>query len=238
LNTAVTNAAGPARPKARLFVVDDHPVVRHGLTQLISAEPDLEVCGEAAGETDALQGVEERRPDLVLVDISLAQGSGLGLLRRLRAADEKARLLVVSMHDEMVLAEKCLEAGAIGYVNKAEATDRLVDAVRCCLAGKVYLSSEVTETLLQQKAGAKRSGATGIEALSDRELEVFDMIAQGTATRDIAARLHLSVKTVETYRDNIKKKLGLESNLALIRRAMGWRLLGGAEHTQGGAPST
>jgi DNA-binding NarL/FixJ family response regulator len=226
-----------ARPRARLFIVDDHPVVRHGLAQLISAEPDLEICGEAGGESEAIRGIAERRPDLVLVDISLSQGSGLGLLRQLRAADEKAKLLVVSMHDEMVLAEKCLQAGALGYVNKAEATDRLVDAVRSCLAGKVYLSSEMTDTLLQQKAGAKRSGAAGIEALSDRELEVFDMIAEGVSTREIAARLHLSGKTVETYRDNIKKKLGLDSNLALIRRAMGWRLLGGSERPAQGATS-
>jgi DNA-binding NarL/FixJ family response regulator len=221
----VTGGNGRSR-KARVFIVDDHPVVRHGLLQLISAEPDLEVCGEAGGETEALRAIGKERPDLVLLDVSLAQGSGLGLLRALQSANDEVKVLVVSMHDEVPLAEKCLETGALGYVNKAEATELLVDAVRRCLTGKVYLSPEMTERFLQQKVGAKGSPAIGLEALSDRELEVFDMIGQALSTREIASRLRLSIKTVETHRENIKRKLGLDSTLALIRHAMGWRLLG------------
>lgn len=212
---------------ARIFIVDDHPVVRHGLAQLISAEPDLEVCGEASGEAEGFQLIRETRPDLALIDISLEEGSGLGLVRRLRAEEPDLRMLVVSMHDEGTLAPKCLDAGALGYVNKAEATDHLVDATRSCLAGKVYLSSKMTDRVLRQRFGrARHPDAIGVDLLSERELEVFDMIGQAIGTRDIAERLHLSVKTVETHREHIKAKLGLESNLELIRHAMGWRLLG------------
>jgi DNA-binding NarL/FixJ family response regulator len=221
------NREAPTPRRTRIFIVDDHPVVRHGLRQLISAESDMEVCGEASGEAEAVAAIDALRPDLVLVDVSLSQGSGLGLLRRLQATDETAKLLVVSMHDETSLADKCLEAGALGYVNKQEATELLVDAIRRALSGKIYLSPQMTERLLSQKVVAKKgTRVAGIDALSDRELEVFEMIGQALSTREIASRLHLSVKTVETHRENMKRKLGLDSNLALIRHAMGWRLLG------------
>jgi DNA-binding NarL/FixJ family response regulator len=212
--------------RARILVVDDHPVVRHGLRQLISAESDLEVCGEAGGESEAVSRIDETQPDLVLVDVSLAEGSGLGLLKRMQAREESVKLLVVSMHDEQLLAERCIEAGAVGFVNKQEATELLVEAIRRALAGKIYLSPAMTQRLLDQKAaGGRASRAGGIEALSDRELEVFEMISQGLSTREIANQLHLSIKTVESHRENIKRKLALPSNLALIRQAMEWRLL-------------
>lgn len=223
---AMTRNSAEQRPRARVFIVDDHPVVRHGLRQLISAETDLEVCGEAGGEAEALLGIDETRPDLVLIDVSLSEGSGLDLLKRLQARDDAAKSLIVSMHDEQLLAERCIEAGASGYVNKQEATELLVEAVRRALTGKIYLSPAMTDRMLHQKAAAGRgSKAGGIESLSDRELEVFEMIGQGLSTREIALQLHLSVKTVETHRENIKRKLALESNLALIRQAMEWRLL-------------
>ena len=214
------------RARARIFIVDDHPVVRHGLRELISAESDLEVCGEAGGESEAMAGIEDTRPDLVLIDVSLAEGSGLGLLKRLQARDEAAKSLMVSMHDEQPLAERCIGAGASGYINKQEATEHLVEAIRRALTGKIYLSPAQTERMLSQKAAAGRGArAGGIEALSSRELEVFEMIGQALSTREIALQLHLSVKTVETHRENIKRKLALDSNLALIRQAMEWRLL-------------
>jgi DNA-binding NarL/FixJ family response regulator len=213
-------------PRTRILIVDDHPVVRHGLRELISAESDLEVCGEAGGEAEAVSRIDETQPDLVLVDVSLSEGSGLGLLKRMQMREEGVKLLVVSMHDEQLLAERCIEAGAVGFVNKQEATELLVEAIRRALAGKIYLSPAMTQRLLDQKAAAGRGSRTGgIEALSDRELEVFEMISQGLSTREIANQLHLSIKTVESHRENIKRKLALPSSLALIRQAMEWRLL-------------
>jgi DNA-binding NarL/FixJ family response regulator len=221
-----TRRGDSSEPRARVFIVDDHPVVRHGLRQLIGAEADLEVCGEAGGEAQALRGIDETGPDLVLIDVSLAEGSGLSLLKTLSAREDGVKCVVVSMHDEQLLAERCIESGASGYVNKQEATELLVEAVRRALSGRIYLSPAITQRLLSQKAAAGRTArGPGIEALSDRELEVFEMIGQGLSTRQIALQLHLSVKTVETHRENIKRKLALDSSLALIRQAMEWSLL-------------
>jgi len=211
--------------RARVLLVDDHALVRRGLADLVGDEPDLEVCGEAADAAEALARVAELCPDVVVVDLSLKTGHGLDLIKRLRARDDGPKVLVLSMHDEALFAERALRAGALGYVNKQEAPAKVVEALRQVLAGKVYLSGTMTERLLKRAAGgAETGGRLPSETLSDRELTVFDMIGQGLATREIAERLHLSIKTVETYREHIKAKLGLKNSAELGRHAAQWVL--------------
>jgi DNA-binding NarL/FixJ family response regulator len=216
---------GSFRRPARILIVDDHPVMRLGLRNLISDEADFEVCGEAADAAAALRLVEERDPDLMLIDVSLRGSSGLELIKQVGARPSPPKMLVISMHDEMLFAERALRAGALGYINKEEAPDTVVEAIRHALAGKVYLSGRMTDRVLQLVAGSDRELERPAEAsLSDRELEVFEHIGRGVGTRDIAERLGLSVKTIETYRENIKRKLALQSNTELIRRAVQWVL--------------
>lgn len=210
---------------ARILIVEDHPVMRLGLRNLISDESDLEVCGEAADAATALELVEGRAPDLMLIDVSLRGSSGLELIKQVAARPSPPKMLVISMHDEMLFAERALRAGALGYVNKEEAPDTVIEAIRHALAGKVYLSDRMTDRVLQLLARSDHELERPAESsLSDRELEVFGHIGRGTGTREIAERLGLSVKTIETYRENIKRKLGLESNTELIRRAVQWVL--------------
>jgi DNA-binding NarL/FixJ family response regulator len=213
----------PTGRKTRILIVDDHPVVRLGLTHLLSNEPDLEVCGEAESAAEAQEKVEAMAPDLVLVDISLPDTSGLELIKRLKAKDESLKMLVASMHDEKLFAERALKAGALGYVHKEEAPDDIVTAIRRVLSGKVYLSPAMTDHMLQTVTGGEPQ-TLGVASLSDRELEVFSLLGQARTTQEIADRLHLSVKTVETYRENIKSKLGLTNHNELIRRAVEWSL--------------
>lgn len=209
----------------RILIVDDHPVVRMGLQQMLSQELDLEVCGEAGTVAEALELAAQSSPDLVIVDISLPDRSGLELVKQLTAGGDGPRIVISSMHDEKLFAERALKAGAHGYVAKEEATRDLVDAVRKVAAGEVYLSQEMTQHMLQVSAGtASTDGASGVEALSDRELEVFERIGEGLTTREIAERLLLSVKTIETHRENVKAKLDLRNNNELIRRAVEWTL--------------
>jgi len=207
----------------RILIVDDHPLVRAGFTQLISDEPGLEVCGEAADEAEALQQVTATAPELVIVDLSLAGGSGINLIEHIKAHHPDVRMLVVSMHDESLFAERVLAAGALGYLNKQEAPGNIIKAIRRVLDGRVYLSDELTERLLDGLAGtAKSSTKSSIQRLSNRELEVFELIGRGMTTGKIADHLKLSIKTIETHRENIKKKLQLASGQELTRRAMHW----------------
>lgn len=207
----------------RVLIVDDHPLVRAGFVQLISDEPDLEVCGEASNESDALSIVAETLPDLVIVDLSLAGGSGINLIERIRAHHGGVSMLVASMHDESLFAERVLAAGALGYINKQEAPSRIIQAIRRVLEGKVYVSDKLTERLLDGLAGGPgAAGLTPMQRLSNRELEVFELIGRGMTTGKIADHLKLSTKTIETHRENIKKKLGLVSGQELTRRAMHW----------------
>jgi DNA-binding NarL/FixJ family response regulator len=207
----------------RIVIVDDHPLVRSGFVQLISDEPDLEVCGEAADEASALQVVDDARPDLVIVDLSLAGGSGMTLIERIKAHHAEVGMLVVSMHDESLFAERVLAAGALGYLNKQEAPSNIIRAIRRVLGGKVYVSDKLNERLLDSLAGVVRtSGQSPMERLTNRELEVFELIGRGMTTRKIADHLGLSTKTIEAHRENIKKKLGLLSGQELTRRAMHW----------------
>ena len=207
----------------RIAIVDDHPLVRLGISRILAEEPDLELCGEADGAASALSMVRSACPDLVIVDLTLADGSGLGLVKQLTASDSSIRVLVSSMHDEAQFAERALRAGAMGYISKGTAIEHLVTAIRKVLAGSIYLSQPMTDRLLRSitQSDMERGRAT-LERLSDRELEVFELLGRGMTTRDAAEHLHLSVKTVETYRENLKTKLNLEHSNELICRAAQW----------------
>ena len=218
-----------AQRRARVLIVDDHPAVREALALRIGRQPDLEVCGEAADAGEALRLLADARPDVAVVDITLKAGNGIDLIKRVRDRDDRVRVLVWSMHSEALYAERALRAGALGYVNKDQATDRIVEAIRWVLEGKVYLSEAMAERMLQRAVGGAREAATRspVELLADRELEVFRLIGGGLKTVEIAERLHLSVKTVETYRDRIRQKLGLSDGTKLAHYATQWVLENG-----------
>lgn len=208
----------------RIFLVDDHPVTREGLARLINHEPDLEVCGEAGTAARALAEMERARPDLAIIDVSLTSGaSGLELIKDLAARRRPLRMLALSTHDESLYAERALRAGARGYVMKQEPTEQVMQAIRKVLQGEVFLSRAMNERLLRKLTGSPAAPlASEIEQLSDRELEVYRLLGQGRGTRQIAADLHLSMSTVETYRTHIKEKLRLTSAPELVRHAVEW----------------
>jgi DNA-binding NarL/FixJ family response regulator len=212
----------PEYPKVKILVVDDHPAVREALAGRVSQLPDLEICGEAEDVMDALRLTAELSPDIIITDITLKKGDGIDLIKRIIARDENARILVWSMHSENLYAERAFRAGARGYITKEQATQQIIDAIRQVLAGKVYLSSDLRERLVRRSIDGKKVNDSPIDALTDRELEVFRLIGQGVKTQEIAGRLHISVKTVETHRDRIKKKLQLQDGTELIRRAVLW----------------
>jgi DNA-binding NarL/FixJ family response regulator len=219
----------PGSPAVKVLIVDDHPAVREALAIRIRSEPDMEVCGEADDLGEALQVAAAAKPDLAVIDIALKTGSGIDLIKRLKAHDEKIRMIVWSMYSEELFAERALRAGAVGYLTKEKGTVQIIDAIRDALAGNIYLSAGMTMKLLKQSVGQRLvdSGRSAIDALSDRELEVFRRIGQGLKTQEIALQLHLSVNTVETYRDRIRAKLNLSDGLELTRRAMQWDLENG-----------
>lgn len=205
----------------RILIVDDHPLVRAGFAQLIGDCPDLEVCGEAGDMAEALRQIEASSPDLAIIDLSLAGGSGLDLIERIKSRDREILMLVASMHDETLYAERVLAAGARGYINKQEAQERIIQAIRQVLSGKVYLSQQMTDRLLSGMVDANNE-KRDIDSLSNRELQVFELIGRGVATSQMAERLNLSVKTIETHQAHIKKKLGLGSAHELTQRAIRW----------------
>jgi DNA-binding NarL/FixJ family response regulator len=209
--------------KKRIFIVDDHPMMRQGLAQLIGAEPDLAVCGEAETAEHALDSIGTLKPDLVLADISLPGKNGLELIKDFQALQPGLAVLVISMHDESLYAERVLRAGGRGYIMKQEGGKKLMQAIRQVLEGKIYVSEKMSADILEMFSG-RRAGAKNspVEKLTDREFEVFQFIAQGKGTRDIAEKLHLSVKTVEVHRANIKAKLKLQSAPELIHYAVRW----------------
>jgi len=211
---------------AKIFIVDDHPLMRTGLRQIISDEPDLKVCGEAGSVHDAMQFLANTIPDAAMIDLTLPDGSGLDLIKRIHARNIGLRILVISMHDESLFSERALRAGALGYISKQEAPHKIIDALHQILAGKVYLSHPMMERMVAGVMGNRVniSNESTVKGLSDRELEVFELIGRGLGTSQIAARLCLSVKTIETHRANIKKKLHLDSNNELILQAMHWSL--------------
>ncbi len=212
-----------AAKKTRIFLVDDHPIVRRGLQFMLSVEPHMTVCGEAESAREALEKIPAAQPDAVILDLTLKASSGLDLIKDLRRVCPKAKLLVFSMHDELYFAERVLRNGAHGYITKEEGTEKAVEALRLILQGKKYVSPTVASRLLDT-LGAPGSDSAGpsIERLSDRELEVLQMIGSGLGTRAIAEKLHLSVKTIESYREHIKAKLGLTSATELTSYAFNW----------------
>ena len=207
----------------RILIVDDHPLVRAGLAQLIGDCPDLEVCAEAADMAEALRQIDSTNPDLAIIDLSLAGGSGLDLIEHIKSRNRNILMLVASMHDEMLYAERVLAAGARGYINKQEAQESIIRAIRQVLSGKVYLSAAMTDRMLSGMVDAgpeKRD----IDSLSNRELQVFELIGQGVPSSQIANQLNLSIKTIETHQAHIKQKLGLGSAHELNQRAIRWTM--------------
>jgi len=213
-----------AKPeKRRILIVDDHPMMRQGLAQLINSEPDLTVCCEADTARQAFEAIAQGRPDLALVDISLPDKSGLELIKDLHALYPDLRVLVVSMHDESLYAERVLRAGGRGYVMKQEGGRKLMEAIRHVLSGQIYVSEKMSARILEIFSGGRRDNSgSPIGRLTDREFEVFQLIGQGKGTREIAEHLRLSVKTVEVHRANIKEKLGIKTATDLVRFAVRW----------------
>jgi DNA-binding NarL/FixJ family response regulator len=214
---------GARKAKCRVFLVDDHPIVRHGLTQLINREPDLIVCGESEDGSKALPAVGAAKPDVVVVDLTLKRSSGFSLIKNLNAANPKMPILVLSIHEESLYAERCLRAGAKGYLMKEEAMENVLLAIRRVLAGQVYLSEDMQSKLFRT-SGKQNDNvvASPLERLSDRELEIFRLLGQGLGTRQIAKLLHLSISTVESHRARIKVKLDVESGTKLLQHAVKW----------------
>ena len=209
--------------KARVFLVDDHPLVREHLTALIQREADLEVCGEAADAPTTLALVSQRAPDLVILDISLKRSNGLELIKSLKELWPRLPVLVLSMHDEMLYAERSLRAGAMGYITKEEATVSILSAIRRVLGGQVYLSDQMAGRMIKSMVGGTADEVgSPLEVLTDRELEVFQMLGRGLGTRQIAAELRLGIKTVESYRARIKEKLRLADGSELLQHAIQW----------------
>lgn len=206
---------------ARLLLVDDHPIMRRGLAQLLQSHQGLEVCGEAGSAAEGMQAIERLRPDLVIMDLTLPDQSGLELLKDVRARFPSLRCLVLSMHHEDLYGERVLRAGARGYVMKEAAAENLVAAVLRVLSGGIYLSEAMSSRMIERVAGQRRRGA-GLEALTDREIEVLELIGRGVATKNIAASLHISARTVEAHRSHLKEKLGLTDGPSLVRYAVQW----------------
>ena len=230
-------AASAKKNATRVLVVDDHPLLRKGVSQLIDQERDLVVVGEAEDAQKAMTAIEICHPDIALIDISLNGGSGIELLKNIKVRFPKLLTLVLSMHDESVYAHRALRAGAAGYIMKQEGAENVLTALRKVLRGEVYLSERLGSRMLHTLVGGQAATSTSpIEQLSDRELEVFNLIGQGHGTRPIAEKLHLSVKTIESHRAHIKEKLHLQNATELVHHAIQWvqseRVLSSA-----GAPS-
>ncbi len=209
--------------KIRILLVDDHAVVRFGIAQLINRQPDMTVCGEEEDASKAMGAITTLKPNLVIADISLKDSSGLELMRNIKAQYAGLPVLVVSSHDESIYAEIAFRAGALGYLMKDEALDKIVMAIRRVLSGAIYVSDSLAAKMLQQQIrGQANINESPVKDLSDRELEVFQLIGQWKTTRDIADELHLSVKTIEYYREQIKRKLSLKNAAELTQRATAW----------------
>lgn len=210
-----------ANPMRQVLIVDDHPMTRYGLMHLLKGEPDLCVCAEAGNAGEALDAAIRCKPDLVLTDLSLPGKSGIELVKDLHAQFPEMPILVVSMHDERVYAERLLRTGARGYIMKEEGSARIIQAIRQVLAGEVYVSEQMSRKALQAFAN-HRDHKSAVESLSDREFEVFELLGHGLDTHDIAGRLHLSPRTVDVHRANIREKLTMHSNAELIAYAARW----------------
>jgi len=217
------NQSASKRKKLRVLIVDDHPIFRAGVAQLINQEPDLTVCGEAEGAAEALEAVAKQKPDIALVDVTLKGRDGVELMKELKVRYPELPVLMLSMHDESLYAERALRAGARGYIMKQETTDKVLVALRRILGGGVYVSEQMGARMLNHFVGRQTpSAATALERLSDRELQVFRLIGRGCGTRQIAEELHLGLTTIESHRANIKRKLELKTATELVQHAVQW----------------
>ncbi|MEZ6097817.1 MAG: response regulator transcription factor [Pirellulaceae bacterium] len=219
---AVKDQRRVAESTARILIVDDHPALCEGLGHRISAQGDLSVCGQAADVDEALTLIRELHPDVVIVDIALKNSDGLELIKAVKSRHQRVRTLVHSMYDESLYADRCLHAGAMGYVNKEANPDDVIKAIREILAGRVYLSPSMTSTILSRTVSGEEPQADPIDTLTDRQLEVFRLLGDGQSAQQIAKRLHISVHTVETHRENIKRKLNVDTVAELTHRAVLW----------------
>jgi DNA-binding NarL/FixJ family response regulator len=209
----------------KILIVDDHPLVRQGLIGLVSTQPDFQVCGEASSISEARQLADSTHPDVAIIDLTLTDGSGIELIKDLSESYPEMKLLVVTMHDELLFAERALRAGAMGYVNKQEVSRTIIKAIRDILQGKLYLSQRTTERMVHLALGSKsHQGSSPIERLTDREIEIFQMIGQGLTSRQIAGKLGLSPKTVDAHRERIKQRLELKNVTELTKHAVQWVL--------------
>ena len=224
-------STGTATEKHRVLLVDDHPIVRHGLGLLIDQEEDLMVCGETSSAVETLDNFKQMEADIAVVDISLQGTSGLELTKALKEIQPSLPILVLSMHDESLYAERALRSGARGYVMKQESAETVLKAIRKVLSGGVYLSERLSSQILREFVDGTEAQVEkfGIETLSDRELEVFELIGRGHSTRDVANRLGLSVKTIETHRAHVKQKLKIDTATELVHRAFHWVETGGSK---------
>jgi DNA-binding NarL/FixJ family response regulator len=209
--------------RTRIVLVDDHPMVRERLAEVINRETDMVVCGEAEDRGSALEVITRENPDLAIVDLTLKRSNGLDLIKDLHVMHPKLLVLVLSMQDETLYAERVIRAGAHGYITKQEATRKILSAIREVLGGKVFLSPEISADILSRMLGKSKGAIRSLEVLSDRELQVFDLVGQGFGTRQIAEQLGLDVKTVETYRSRIKEKLEIRDASELLRKAIAWK---------------
>jgi DNA-binding NarL/FixJ family response regulator len=210
--------------KIKVLLVDDHPLVREGLVNLISQEADLQICGEAGNEPQALELIRTVQPHVAIVDISLETGSGIELIKSIKAMFPAVTVLVLSLHDELLYAERALRAGARGYVMKREAAKKVIEAIRCVLAGQLYVSDKIAALMAEKFVeGQPAATASPIEQLSNRELEVFQLLGLGHNTRQIADHLHVGFKTVQAYCARIKEKLKLANATELLREAIRWQ---------------
>jgi DNA-binding NarL/FixJ family response regulator len=210
------------KKRFRVLLVDDHPIFRQGLAQMVALDPDLTVCGEAEDVPQAMRATEKLRPDLVVVDVSLRDGDGIELVKDLKAAYPKLPLLVLSMHDEVLYAERALRAGALGYVMKRASTGEVLQAIQQALAGEIYVSADIKNRLLQRITGNGRTAGSTLEKLSDRELEVYRLLGEGLNMPQIGKQLKISPSTVESHAGHIRTKLGLKTYAELTRHALRW----------------
>jgi DNA-binding NarL/FixJ family response regulator len=219
--------SGEKGGRAAVFVVDDHPIVRQGLKLLINQEPDLMVCGEAENARSVLPAIQDLKPAIAIIDISLGHDSGIELIKTIRLQHPDLPLLVLSMHDETLYAERALRAGAKGYIMKQEAPEKVIGAIRQVLQGKIYVSDVISAKMLHTFIDSRHDETSSpIELLSDREMQVFKLLGSGLSTRRVAEQLNVSIKTVEAYRANIKEKLNLKSSAELVQHAIHWVLSG------------
>jgi len=225
----VTTAIRPDinKTRATVLIVDDHPIVRQGLKLLIDQEPDLIVCGEAENARSVLPAIHDLKPSIAVIDLSLGRDSGIELIKTIRLQHPDLPLLVLSMHDETLHAERALRAGAKGYIMKQEAPEKVIVAIRQVLQGKIYVSDAMSAKMLNTFIDSRRDEPSSpIELLSDRELQVFQLLGRGLGTRQVADQLNVSIKTVEAYRANIKEKLNLKGSAELVQHAIHWVLSG------------